>query len=103
MISPRNYFLFTPLLPSVAVGTLSPRSILQRTSHCSRLRCKADLLKQTDFNCAPRVATRYVTRHKPRQVQVIEAAATDVDVRMLLTDAATVLMARFLASHSTRL
>jgi NADH:ubiquinone reductase (non-electrogenic) len=30
VISPRNFFLFTPLLPSVAVGTLSPRSILQR-------------------------------------------------------------------------
>lgn len=30
MISPKNFFLFTPLLPSVAVGTLSPRSIIQR-------------------------------------------------------------------------
>jgi NADH:ubiquinone reductase (non-electrogenic) len=30
VVSPKNYFLFTPLLPSVAVGTLSPRSILQR-------------------------------------------------------------------------
>jgi len=53
VVSPRNYFLFTPLLPSVAVGTLGPRSILQ--------------------------PTRYVTRHKARQVQVIEAGATDVD------------------------
>ncbi|KZT71156.1 NDE2, mitochondrial external NADH dehydrogenase [Daedalea quercina L-15889] len=53
VISPKNYFLFTPLLPSVAVGTLSPRSILQ--------------------------PTRYVTRHKKRQVSVIEASATEVD------------------------
>ncbi|KAH9855457.1 FAD/NAD-P-binding domain-containing protein [Lenzites betulinus] len=53
IVSPKNYFLFTPLLPSVAVGTLSPRSILQ--------------------------PTRYVTRHKKRQVTVIEASATDVD------------------------
>ncbi|KAI0748892.1 NADH dehydrogenase [Fomes fomentarius] len=53
VISPKNYFLFTPLLPSVAVGTLAPRSILQ--------------------------PTRYVTRHKKRQVTVIEASATDVD------------------------
>ncbi|KAH9915448.1 NADH dehydrogenase [Epithele typhae] len=53
VVSPKNYFLFTPLLPSVAVGTLSPRSILQ--------------------------PTRYVTRHKKRQVTVIEASATDVD------------------------
>ncbi|KDQ51852.1 hypothetical protein JAAARDRAFT_40677 [Jaapia argillacea MUCL 33604] len=53
VISPRNYFLFTPLLPSVATGTLSPRSILQ--------------------------STRYITRHKKRKVTVIEAEATDVD------------------------
>ncbi|KZT06661.1 FAD/NAD-P-binding domain-containing protein [Laetiporus sulphureus 93-53] len=53
VISPKNYFLFTPLLPSVAVGTLNPRSIIQ--------------------------PTRYVTRHKKRQVAVIEASATEVD------------------------
>ncbi|KAJ3505381.1 hypothetical protein NMY22_g17607 [Coprinellus aureogranulatus] len=53
VISPKNYFLFTPLLPSVAVGTLSPRSIIQ--------------------------PTRYITRHKARTVSVIEAEATDVD------------------------
>ncbi|CCM01246.1 uncharacterized protein FIBRA_03295 [Fibroporia radiculosa] len=53
VISPKNYFLFTPLLPSVAVGTLNPRSIIQ--------------------------PTRYVTRHKTRQVSVIEASATEVD------------------------
>lgn len=29
IISPRNYFAFTPLLPSVASGTLSPRSCLE--------------------------------------------------------------------------
>ncbi|KIP03321.1 hypothetical protein PHLGIDRAFT_31854 [Phlebiopsis gigantea 11061_1 CR5-6] len=53
VISPRNYFLFTPLLPSVATGTLSAKSIIQ--------------------------PTRYMTRHKKRQVTVIEASATDVD------------------------
>lgn len=30
VISPRNFFLFTPLLPSVAVGTIATNSILQR-------------------------------------------------------------------------
>lgn len=55
VISPKNYFLFTPLLPSVAVGTLSTRSILQ--------------------------PTRYITRHKTRTVSVIEAEAKSVDVR----------------------
>lgn len=29
IVSPRNYFLFTPLLPSVAVGTTEPRSIME--------------------------------------------------------------------------
>jgi len=53
VISPKNFFLFTPLLPSVAVGTLNPRSIIQ--------------------------STRYITRHKSRAVSVIEAEATDVD------------------------
>jgi len=29
VVSPRNYFLFTPLLPSVTVGTLDPRRCLK--------------------------------------------------------------------------
>ncbi|EJD40789.1 NADH dehydrogenase [Auricularia subglabra TFB-10046 SS5] len=53
VVSPHNYFLFTPLLPSCAVGTVSLRSIIQ--------------------------PTRYVTRFKTRQVSVIEAEATAVD------------------------
>lgn len=53
VISPRNYFLFSPLLPSVTVGTLEPRSIIQ--------------------------PTRYITRHKKRRVAVYEAEAQDVD------------------------
>ncbi|KAG2744851.1 NADH dehydrogenase [Suillus brevipes Sb2] len=53
VVSPKNFFLFTPLLLSVAVGTLNARSILQ--------------------------PTRYLTRHKQRQVLVIEAEAKEVD------------------------
>jgi len=53
VISPRNFFLFTPLLPSVAVGTLAANSILQ--------------------------PIRYLTRHKNRKVTVIEAEAKTVD------------------------
>ncbi|KAF8598884.1 FAD/NAD-P-binding domain-containing protein [Ceratobasidium sp. AG-I] len=53
VISPRNYFLFTPLLPSVAIGTLDSRSIIQ--------------------------PTRYITRHKSRRVYVYEAEAQSVD------------------------
>merc|ERR1719428_2657886 len=29
MVSPNNYFLYTPMLPSVTVGTLEPRSIVE--------------------------------------------------------------------------
>lgn len=53
VISPYNYFLFTPLLPSVTVGTLNSRSITQ--------------------------PTRYIVRYKTREVQVLEAHATKID------------------------
>ncbi|TFK95584.1 FAD/NAD-P-binding domain-containing protein [Pterulicium gracile] len=53
VVSPRNYFLFTPLLPSAAVGTLGIRSILQ--------------------------PIRYITRFKTRSVAVVEAQAEAVD------------------------
>ncbi|UZJ54116.1 hypothetical protein CBS101457_003436 [Exobasidium rhododendri] len=55
VISPYNYFLFTPLLPSVTVGTLNGRSITQ--------------------------PTRHVVRYKKREVQVLEAEATKVDAK----------------------
>lgn len=55
VISPYNYFLFTPLLPSVTVGTLNGRSITQ--------------------------PTRHVVRYKNREVQVLEAEATKVDAK----------------------
>ncbi|KAK0550387.1 NADH:ubiquinone oxidoreductase [Tilletia horrida] len=54
VISPVNYFLFTPLLPSVTVGTVDARSITQ--------------------------ATRLITRFKKRAVQVIEAQADAIDL-----------------------
>lgn len=55
VISPFNYFLFTPLLPSVTVGTLNGRSITQ--------------------------PTRHIARYKSREVQVVEAEATKVDAK----------------------
>jgi hypothetical protein len=53
VISPRNYFLFTPLLPSCTVGTIELRSIMQ--------------------------PIRYLTRFKSREVLFIEGDATKVD------------------------
>ena len=29
LVSPRNYFLYTPLLPAVATGTMEERSIVE--------------------------------------------------------------------------
>lgn len=53
VISPRNYFLFTPLLPSVTVGTLAARSILE--------------------------PTRFLTRHMKRKTEVYEGEVYEVD------------------------
>ncbi|KAI5475806.1 NADH dehydrogenase [Pseudohyphozyma bogoriensis] len=53
VISPRNYFLFTPLLPSVTVGTLAARSIME--------------------------PTRFLTRHLKRKVEVYEGEVMSVD------------------------
>ncbi|KAG0179957.1 NADH:ubiquinone oxidoreductase [Apophysomyces sp. BC1021] len=53
VVSPRNYFLFTPLLPSCTVGTIDVRSLVQ--------------------------PVRFITRHKSRDVKVFEAECTDID------------------------
>lgn len=53
MVSPRNFFLFTPLLPSSTVGTIDIRSIIE--------------------------PIRFITRHKSTDVKVYEAACTDID------------------------
>lgn len=55
VISPSDYFLFTPLLPSVTVGTVNGRSISQ--------------------------PTRQVVRFGAREVQCLEAEATKVDAK----------------------
>lgn len=52
-VSPRNYFLFTPLLPSCTVGTIESRSIMQ--------------------------PMRYITRFKRRNVRFVEAECTQID------------------------
>ncbi|RCK57399.1 External NADH-ubiquinone oxidoreductase 1, mitochondrial [Candida viswanathii] len=53
VVSPRNYFLFTPLLPSVPTGTVELRSIVE--------------------------PVRTVTRRTPGQVIYLEAEATNID------------------------
>lgn len=53
VVSPRNYFLFTPLLPSCTVGTVEIRSIMQ--------------------------PIRYITRFKKRDVMFVEADCINID------------------------
>ncbi|CAO3660386.1 unnamed protein product [Rhizopus stolonifer] len=53
VVSPRNYFLFTPLLPSTSVGTVDVKSIIE--------------------------PTRFISRHKNRDVKVYEAECTQID------------------------
>lgn len=53
VVSPRNYFLFTPLLPSVPTGTVELRSIIE--------------------------PVRSITRRCPGEVIYLEAEATDID------------------------
>merc|ERR1711881_335891 len=53
VISPRNYFLFTPLLPPCTTGTIEHRSIME--------------------------PIRNFLRHKKRSVQFFEAEATKID------------------------
>ncbi|KAJ2370498.1 NADH:ubiquinone oxidoreductase [Coemansia sp. RSA 2611] len=53
VVSPRNYFLFTPLLPSCTVGTIENRSIME--------------------------PVRQLARHKQREVTFYEAECTGID------------------------
>ncbi|ORY94585.1 hypothetical protein BCR43DRAFT_494262 [Syncephalastrum racemosum] len=53
VVSPRNYFLFTPLLPSCTVGTIDVRSLVE--------------------------PVRFIARHKSREVKVYEAECTEID------------------------
>lgn len=53
VVSPRNYFLFTPLLPSCPTGTVELRSIIE--------------------------PVRSITRRRPGEVIYLEAEATEID------------------------
>ncbi|CEJ90596.1 Putative FAD/NAD(P)-binding domain-containing protein [[Torrubiella] hemipterigena] len=53
VVSPRNYFLFTPLLPSCTTGTIEHRSIME--------------------------PVRTIVRHKKRAVKYYEADASSID------------------------
>ncbi|KAJ2129023.1 NADH:ubiquinone oxidoreductase, partial [Coemansia sp. RSA 678] len=54
VVSPRNYFLFTPLLPSCTVGTTESRSIME--------------------------PIRHIVGRRGKDMRFIEAECTDIDV-----------------------
>ncbi|KAJ1833202.1 NADH:ubiquinone oxidoreductase [Coemansia sp. RSA 2711] len=54
VVSPRNYFLFTPLLPSCTVGTTESRSIME--------------------------PIRHIVKRRGKQMQFFEAECTDIDM-----------------------
>ena len=49
VISPRNYFAFTPLLPSVTCGTVEPRSIVEPIRNIVRKVIKSELHKNVAY------------------------------------------------------
>jgi NADH:ubiquinone reductase (non-electrogenic) len=51
VVSPRNYFLFTPLLPSVTVGTLEPRSVVEPIRKYCRRKGKLGQVKFYEAEC----------------------------------------------------
>lgn len=50
IVSPRNYFLFTPLLPSATVGTLEVRSIMEPIRYFLK-RSSSDSAKFVEAEC----------------------------------------------------
>jgi NADH:ubiquinone reductase (non-electrogenic) len=50
LVSPRNYFLFTPLLPAATVGTLETRSIMEPVRHFLK-RSSSESAKFLELEC----------------------------------------------------
>ena len=76
--SPRSYQLL-PVHPSIAECRSGHAESKVHSSACVLPRSAHD---HDVLTFTRPLATRYLTRHKSRKVQVIEAHATDVDVRI---------------------
>jgi NADH:ubiquinone reductase (non-electrogenic) len=79
IISPRNHFLFTPLLPSTTVGTVELRSIIEPIRKARR---RADFIQAEAFELDPATRTvrcrsndHSVTFDQPYDVLVIAIGA----------------------------
>lgn len=50
MVSPRNYFLYTPLLPAVCTGTMEERSIVEPVRNLVRDKVRAADFKRKNWS-----------------------------------------------------
>jgi len=72
LVSPRNYFLFTPFLPSTVVGTIEPRSIVEPIRSLLEYDSRPFTRKIKDV-------TSGVNKENFKRARFLEAAAVEID------------------------
>jgi NADH:ubiquinone reductase (non-electrogenic) len=72
VVSPRNYFLFTPLLPAVTVGSLETRSVVEPIRKYCKRKGKLHKIKYYEAECtAVDVAKKTITCEDVSKVKAI--------------------------------
>lgn len=84
VVSPRNYFLFTPLLPSVTVGTVESRSIVEPIRKLIQKHHKATPITFLEAECVGINHTRKHIQCEDRSAIVGELSKWDVPYDMLV-------------------
>lgn len=84
VVSPRNYFLFTPLLPSVTVGTVESRSIVEPLRKLIWKRHKAAPVTFLEAECVGIDHARKHIQCEDRSAIVGEVSKWDVPYDMLV-------------------
>lgn len=84
VISPRNYFLFTPLLPSVTVGTVESRSIVEPIRKLIRRHHKGTPTTFLEAECVGINHTRKHVQCEDRSAIVGEVSKWDLPYDLLV-------------------
>jgi NADH:ubiquinone reductase (non-electrogenic) len=84
VVSPRNYFLFTPLLPSVTVGTVESRSIVEPIRKLIQKRHKATPIAFLEAECVGIDHTHKHIQCEDRSAIVGEVSKWDVPYDLLV-------------------